>query len=89
MAKKAGRPRTSTGQGPPVRIEPDLKSMLEYIAARRGVPLSKYVSDLIRQVVEKEFADAVPKFENKFSDAKDSEAFDLLNPSNPLPRDAE
>jgi hypothetical protein len=55
MAKKAGRPRTSTGEGPPVRIEPDLQSMLKYIAASRGIALSKLTSDLLRPVVEKEF----------------------------------
>ena len=55
MAKKAGRPRTSTGEGPPVRIEADIQSMAKYIAAHRGIPLSKLVSDLLRPVVEREF----------------------------------
>lgn len=63
MAKKAGRPKTSTGAAPTVRIEADLKSMLEYIAARRGVPLAKLTSDLIRSLVEREFARVAPKIE--------------------------
>jgi hypothetical protein len=61
MAKKAGRPKTSTGSAPTIRIEADLKSMLEYIAARRGVPLAKLTCDLIRPVVEREFAKVAPK----------------------------
>ena len=56
MAKKAGRPKTSTGTAPPVRIEPDIQSMAKYIAAHRGVPVAKLVSDFLRPVVEREFA---------------------------------
>lgn len=65
MAKKAGRPKTSTGSAPTIRIEADLQSMLKYIAARRGVPVAKLTSDLIRPVVEREFRKAAPKIESK------------------------
>ena len=63
MAKKAGRPKTSTGSAPTIRIEADLQSMLKYIAARRGVPIAKLTSDLIRPVVEREFLKLAPKIE--------------------------
>jgi hypothetical protein len=63
MAKKVGRPKTSTGEGPTVRIEADLQSMLKYIAARRGVPIAKLTSDLIRPIVEREFRKAAPKIQ--------------------------
>ncbi len=55
MAKKRGRPKTSTGEGPPVRIEADLSSMAKYVASHRGVPVSKLVSELLRPVLEREF----------------------------------
>jgi hypothetical protein len=60
---KGGRPRTTTGSGPTVRIEADLQSMLKYIAARRGVPIAKLTSDLIRPVVEREFMKLAPKLD--------------------------
>ncbi len=63
MAKKVGRPKTSTGEGPTVRIESDLREMLKYIAARRGVPLAKLTSDLLRPAVEREFAKVAPKIQ--------------------------
>jgi hypothetical protein len=63
MAKKAGRPKTSTGSAPTIRVEADLQSMLKYIAARRGVPIAKLTSDLIRPTVEREFLKLAPKIE--------------------------
>jgi hypothetical protein len=65
MAKKAGRPKTSTGEGPPVRIEADLASMARYVAAHRGVPVAKLVSDLLRPAVEREFAKLGQKLAKK------------------------
>jgi hypothetical protein len=63
MAKKAGRPKTSTGAAPTVRVEADLKSMLNYMAAQRGIAVAKFTSDLIRPVVEREFAKVAPKLD--------------------------
>lgn len=61
--KKAGRPKTSTGSGPTVRIESDIMSMIRYIAARKGLTAAKLASDLIRPAVEREFAKAAPKID--------------------------
>ncbi len=74
MAKKVGRPKTSTGEGPPVRLEADIHSMAKYIAAHRGIPVSKLTSDLLRPVVEKEFAKLGQKLTK--ADAKTKEAGD-------------
>lgn len=70
MAKKAGRPKTSTGSAPTIRIEADLQSMLKYIAARRGMPVAKLTSDLIRPIVEREFRKAAPKLEGEGEGSK-------------------
>jgi len=65
MAKKAGRPKTSTGSAPTIRVEADIQSMLKYIAARRGIPVAKLTSDLIRPVVEREFLKLAPRIEKE------------------------
>ena len=71
MAKKRGRPKTSTGEGPPVRIEADLSTMAKYVASHRGVPVSKLVSDLLRPALEREFGKVAPKLSQGSDQAGD------------------
>ena len=56
MARKVGRPGKPGGKGKPVRIDPDLAAKAQIVALRRRVPLSDYLSDIIRARVLKDFA---------------------------------
>jgi hypothetical protein len=58
MAKRKGRPRKSSGEGTPVRIDSDLVSKARYLAAQRDLPLSELLSDLLRPSIEREFRKA-------------------------------
>lgn len=58
MAKAKGRPRKPEGEGTPVRIDKDLVTMAKYLAAQKGVPLSEYLSGLMRPVVTRQFKKA-------------------------------
>lgn len=60
MAKKRGRPSQPGGEGTQVRLDSDLVSMARYVTARRGASLVKYLSDILRPVVERDFAKAQP-----------------------------
>lgn len=56
MARKAGRPGKPSGKGKPVRIDPDLAAKAQIVAMRQQIPLSDYLSDVIRARVLKDFA---------------------------------
>ncbi len=58
MAKKRGRPKQPTGEGSQVRIDSDLASMARYLAARRSVPISTYLSEILRPAIERDFRKA-------------------------------
>jgi predicted HicB family RNase H-like nuclease len=56
MARKVGRPGKHGGKGKPVRIDPDLAAKARIVALRRKIPLSDYLSGVIRARVLKDFA---------------------------------
>lgn len=58
MAKTKGRPKKPGGEGGVVRIDPDLITKAKYLAAKKGVPMSDFLSQLIRPVVEREMRKA-------------------------------
>lgn len=58
MARPKGRPKKPSGEGTPVRIDSDIVSKARYLAAQLDVPLSEFLSDLLRPVVDKEFRKA-------------------------------
>lgn len=58
MAKVKGRPKKPGGEGTPVRIDSEIVSKARYLAARRDVALSDYLSDILRGPVDREFAKA-------------------------------
>ncbi len=55
MARSKGRPKKPGGEGVPVRIDSDIIAKARYLAAEDDVPLSEYLSLLMRPVVEREF----------------------------------
>jgi predicted DNA-binding ribbon-helix-helix protein len=70
MAKKAGRPKTATGEGPPVRLESDLYSMAKYVAAHRGIPVARLVSEFLRPAIETAFAELAEQVKTNTKAAK-------------------
>jgi hypothetical protein len=57
MAKrKVGRPAKPGGEGRPVRIAADIASMARSYSQFRGLPLSDYLSDLLRSAVTRDYA---------------------------------
>ena len=69
-----GRPwdgRDDQPLGPTVRFEADLVSMAKYLAALRGTPVAKLVSDLLRPALEKEMAKEGKRFINKDKEMTD------------------
>jgi hypothetical protein len=58
MAKRRGRPEKPGGEGTVVRMASDLVAKAKYLAAQRGIPLSDYLSELLRPVIEREFRKA-------------------------------
>lgn len=58
MAKRKGRPEKPGGEGTVVRIASDLVVKAKYLAAQKGVPVSDYLSDLVRPAIEREFRKA-------------------------------
>jgi len=55
MAKKVGRPSKPSGSGRPVRLDADVVSMARRIADFQGVPLSDYLSALLRPGVMRDY----------------------------------
>jgi hypothetical protein len=55
MAKKVGRPKKPSGEGRPVRIDADVAMMAAKVAAYRGVPLSEFLSEILRPSVVREY----------------------------------
>jgi hypothetical protein len=62
MAKSKGRPGKPGGEGTVVRIASDLVSKARYLAAQKGVPVSDYLSDILRPVIDREFKKAGREF---------------------------
>jgi hypothetical protein len=58
MGKSKGRPNKPGGEGAVVRIASDLVGKAKYLAAQRNMPVSDYLSDLLRPVIEREFKKA-------------------------------
>jgi hypothetical protein len=58
MAKSKGRPAKPGGEGSVVRIASDLVRKAKYLAAQQGVPVSDYLSNLLRPAIDKEFRKA-------------------------------
>lgn len=61
MAKTKGRPRKPGGEGAVVRIDPELASKARYLAAQRSIPLSEYLSEMIRPTIDREMRKAGKK----------------------------
>jgi hypothetical protein len=61
MAKAKGRPKKSGGEGAVVRIDSDLASKARYLSAQRSVPVSEFLSELIRPAIEREMRKAGKK----------------------------
>jgi hypothetical protein len=61
MAKAKGRPKKPGGEGAVVRIDPDLAAKARYLSAQRSVPLSEYLSEMIRPTIEREMRKAGKK----------------------------
>jgi hypothetical protein len=55
MAKKAGRPAKPSGAGRPVRVDSDVVSMARRNADFQGVPLSDYLSGILRARVMSDY----------------------------------
>jgi hypothetical protein len=70
VAKKAGRPKKPGGEGKPVRIEPELANKARVIALRRGVPLSDYLSDLLRPLIARDYRKTLQELEEENGSAK-------------------
>lgn len=58
MAKITGRPPKPTGEGTAVRIDSDIVAKAKYVASSKGVTMSKFFSDYLRPMVEREFEEA-------------------------------
>lgn len=56
MAKKVGRPKKATGQGDSVRVDSDLVKKARYLAIDRDQAVSEVLSDLLRPVIDREYA---------------------------------
>ncbi len=52
---RGGRPKKPNAGGKPVRIHPDVGKMAERVADYRGLPLSDFLSDLVRPSVVREY----------------------------------
>jgi hypothetical protein len=52
MAK--GRPKKPGGEGSVVRIDSDLVTKAKYLAALKGLPMSDYLSEKLRPVLDRE-----------------------------------
>ncbi len=61
--KKAGRPKGKNprGDGLQVRIAPDVVRMARVITPLKGVALTNYLSDILRPVVTRDYAQAARK----------------------------
>ncbi len=61
--KKAGRPKSKNprGDGLQVRIAPDVVRMARVITPLKGVALTNYLSDILRPVVTRDYAQAARK----------------------------
>jgi predicted HicB family RNase H-like nuclease len=62
MARPKGRPKKPSGEGTPVRLDSDLVSKARYLAAKEGVPLSEYISRMLRPSLDREFRKAGREF---------------------------
>jgi hypothetical protein len=61
MAKKRGRPKQPGGEGTQVRIDPLVASKARMVASANGKSIGEYLSDLLRGIVDKDFAKEMRK----------------------------
>jgi hypothetical protein len=63
--KKAGRPKSKNprGDGLPVRLAPDVVRMAKVVTPMKGLALSAYLSDILRPVVTRDYAQAQRKLD--------------------------
>lgn len=54
--KKAGRPKSSDRDDVTVKIDRELKVSADYVAAKRRMTLAQYLTELLKPVVEADFA---------------------------------
>jgi hypothetical protein len=60
MAKKrAGRPKVSTRDDVVIKADRALIAKAKYVAEMRGIPLAEYVTDVMKNQVERDFAKVV------------------------------
>lgn len=65
VVRKAGRPKKPGGEGKPVRIDPDLASKARIVALRRGLPLSDYLSALLRAPITRDYRKTLRELEEQ------------------------
>ena len=66
MAKKRpGRPPSGkpSNEGKPVRLDPGLAAMAKAIATSRGTTTGDYLADIIRPVIQRDYAALLRTFE--------------------------
>lgn len=55
--KQVGRPSKPSGPGRAVRIDPELVTMARRISESRGIPMSDYLSGLMRPGIQQDYLD--------------------------------
>lgn len=56
MAKPKGRPKSSDRDDVTVKLDRGIASKAKMVAAARSLTLTKYLSDITRAIVDKDFA---------------------------------
>jgi hypothetical protein len=65
VARKAGRPKKPSGKGKAVRIDPDLASKARIVALRRAIPLSDYLSEVLRAPITRDYRKTLQELDEK------------------------
>ena len=73
MVKK-GRPPKPTGKGRQVRIDSDLVPMARFVSDGIDMPLSDYLSGLLRPLIERDFREAGRRLAEKTDPPKKGRA---------------
>ena len=70
VARQVGRPGKPGGSGRPVRVDSDVVTMARRIADFQGVPLSDYLSGLLRPGVLRDYQAMLKKLSKQEEGAK-------------------
>jgi hypothetical protein len=63
MAKKMGRPKTSTRQDVSIKFDRVLAARARQVALNRGLSLAEYLSEACRAVVDRDYAKVLRELE--------------------------